>query len=888
MSLSDSTLGPYNVLEKIGAGGMGEVYRARDSRLGRDVAIKALPDAFARDPERLSRFEREARLLATLSHANIAAIYGLEEVEGDRYLVLEYVEGPTLAERLAQGPMALDEAIDICRQIAAGVEAAHESGVIHRDLKPGNVKITPDGKVKVLDFGLAKSAAGGEGSDFHISHSPTLAHAATGAGVILGTAAYMSPEQARGRVVDRRTDIWSFGCVLYECLTGKQMYDGETVSDLIARILEREPDWSALPANVPPRVRELLRRCLRKDPKERLRDIGDARLELTEAFNDPPAATALHAAPVRVPAWRRGLPWAAAAVTALAGLVVGLQMTGRPELPVLRATIPSPADGAYNLNSSAPGPPAVSPDGRAVAFTVREKDGSVHLYLRPLDSPTAFRLSGTAGAAYPFWSPDAAYVGFFAEGKLKKIAAAGGPPIVLCPAQNGKGGAWNKAGVILFAPVHNTTIHRVSESGGEATPVTELDKEAGDDSHRHPRFLPDGEHFLYLARNNKPDKTNRIFVGSLKGGKAVPLIESPDAVEIAGSNLLHVRDNVLMASPFDFGKLTVGGNGVPLVEDVQELSSGAAFAVFSASKDVLVYKTGQTQGRKRLQWVTPDGEARGVLGEPGDYNHPSLSPDGSQVAVEIQDEEKETSDIWLVDVERNIKSRFTFAGGSETNPLWWPDGRSIVYAATGDTTRIFRKPIAGTGTEQLLFTSAAGLFPTSISPDGRYILFREDGDTTGSEILVHPTAEDGNPWYFQPSEANEAAAVFSPDGRWIAYCSDETGTWESYVAPFPGGGRKWQIVEGGAVYPFWSGDGAEIRVIGFDGRLTAVSVETAGDTFRALGTHPLLQLDVPSSGGVPYTFAADGARLLNVSDPALEQGGGSLDLVSNWSRALLK
>ena len=509
MSLAPGTrLGPYEVVSPLGVGGMGEVYRARDPRLGRDVAIKALPADVSHDAERLARFEREARLLASLSHPNIAGIHGLEDVEGQRYLVLEYVDGETLARSLGRGPLPLDEALGVCREIAAGVEAAHEGGIVHRDLKPGNVMLTPAGGVKVLDFGLAKGgAAAKEGSDPALSTSPTMTHAATQAGVVLGTAAYMSPEQARGRAVDRRTDIWSFGCVLYECLAGRPVFEGETVSDLVARILEREPDWAVLPVGVPARVRELLRRCLVKDPKQRLRDIGDARIELEQVMaRSSSGAIAVQAEDIAGGPAARRIPWWAAAIgvitlTVLAVLLVG-RVTERAGPRIARRFEVSPPPG-MNLVTD-PVECAISPDGRLLAFAPADSSGMPRLWVRPIDSFAPRELPGTAGATQPFWSPDGRFIGFFAEGKLKKVPAAGGDVEILCDVRASRGGTWNRDGVILFAPTSNGPIFRVSANGGDPTPVTQLDSALKETAHRFPRFLPDGRHFTFSALTGQP------------------------------------------------------------------------------------------------------------------------------------------------------------------------------------------------------------------------------------------------------------------------------------------------------------------------------------------------------------------------------------------------
>ncbi len=889
MSLSDSILGPYNVLEKIGAGGMGEVYRARDSRLGRDVAIKALPDAFARDPERLSRFEREARLLATLSHANIAAIYGLEEVEGDRYLVLEYVEGLTLAERLQKGPMALDEAIDICRQIAAGVEAAHESGVIHRDLKPGNVKITPEGQVKVLDFGLAKSAAAGDGSDFHISHSPTLAHAATGAGVILGTAAYMSPEQARGRVVDRRTDIWSFGCVLYECLTGKQMYEGETVSDLIARILEREPDWNALPANVPPRVRELLRRCLRKDSKERLRDIGDARLELTEAFNDPQAG-ATATAPVRHRRFGLGLGVAASVAvlaTALAGFTLVRSGKGVPEMGTLRVSVQAP-DGV-EVSNEVPDI-TISPDGTTLVFVGQDSSGTRHLWLRPLSSAAARELPGTEGAVIPFWSPDSRNIAFFAGGELRRLAVAVQGVQSVCPAINPRGGAWSPDDVIVFAPASSGTLMQVPASGGTPKPATTLDASKGETAHRFPSFLPDGRHFLYVALPGLANE-KETRVGSLDSPEPGPVVLSANSTAVfAGSGyLLFNRQGTVLAQPFDARRAQLTGTPQPIRDLVDATASYSGSPVVMTSRDGVLVQRELRSTDTRVEFLDRSGKALGSLSLPdGTYNTPRFSPDGSRIVFNYTKLGMSVTPLVMANAARNISSRFTVDGTFDTDGVWTPDSKRVVYGSDRTGGRnIYAKNADGSGAEEFV-ADVPNLFndPTDITPDGRTVVYRSLSGETNEDIWTVPIDGSGEPKPLLQTRFNEMDAVVSPDGRWIAYRSDESGRFEIYVQSFPTLDRKFRVSDSGAnpvtntpaSWVRWRRDGRELYFIGGDGQTIMVSATECGETLGIETPRPLLRLP---HGFVDADISPDGQRIA-VCMPTGVQGRSVINVVMNW------
>ncbi|HWQ02982.1 MAG TPA: protein kinase, partial [Candidatus Nitrosotenuis sp.] len=601
----------YRVTAQLGAGGMGEVYRATDTKLNRDVALKVLPQEFAADAQRMARFQREAQVLASLNHPHIAAIYGLEESGTGfqpvqdaqarvpaplRALVMELVEGPTLADRISSGAIPLEDALPIAKQIAEALEYAHERGIIHRDLKPANIKFTPDGKVKILDFGLAKALAD-DASHAEASTSPTLSIAATRAGIILGTAAYMSPEQARGKPADRRADIWSFGVVLYEMLSGRQLYGGETVSDSMAAVITREPEWASLPEKTPRRVRELLRRCLTKDPRQRLQAIGDARIALEEVISHPEEAAAETSAG-GTPALQKksALPWAAAGVLAVAAVVLGIlyaRVAFRPPL-LVRTEISAPKDGAFFLFTTNPGPVAISPDGSALAFVAVEKDNVPRLYVRRLNSAETQVVPGTENAAYPFWSPDSKWVAFFGQGKLRKTDMSGAPPMTLCESGVGKGGTWNLDGVILYAPSFDSPIHRTTAAGGDCKAITTLNAGRSDNSHRHPRFLPDGKHFLYFARSASAVQASHALVAtSLDSKEEKVLMQTSTMAEYVSGYLLYLRDVTLVAHPFDAGKLQFTGEAITLVDDVMNLGGGAGAGVFSVSATgTLVYLPG--------------------------------------------------------------------------------------------------------------------------------------------------------------------------------------------------------------------------------------------------------------------------------------------------------
>ncbi len=894
------SLAHYRIAEKIGAGGMGEVYRAEDTKLGRSVAIKVLPPEVSQDPERLARFEREAQLLAALSHANIGAIYGLEDVGERRFLVLEHVKGENLAERLKLGPIPETEVLDIARQIAEALEEAHEAGIVHRDLKPANVMLTPDGKVKVLDFGLAKAWAGEDamsGSTSDLSKSPTLAYATTGAGLILGTAAYMSPEQARGRPVDRRADIWSFGVVVFEMLTGASMFSGETVSDILASILKDEPSWEKLPPDTPRRLERLLYRCLAKNPRRRLRDIGDARLELEEMIENPEASPEGGVAETPAPTGRlRGaLPWLAAAVFLVGGAAAGYLLRPAPEAaPVIRASIPPPEGTAFHLDAASPGAVTLSPDGRKLVFAAQDGEGQVLLYVRPLDASQAYALSGTEGAQYPFWSPDARSIGFFAEGKLKKIDAGGGPPLTLCEASNGKGGTWGEDGTIVFAPSHNTPLHRVSEAGGESAAITELDREAGENSHRHPRLLPDGTRVLYLARRaGAPVETtgaegNAVMVAPVEGGPGRLLARSEAAAEYASGYLLFLRDDTLMAQPMDPGAAELGGEPVPLAEGVGVLG-GSALATFTASRNgVLAHQKGSGAGSSRLRWYGIDGAEGEFIGEPAAHRDPRISPDGRWVVTAIVDPKTGTSDLWVLEIARQVATRLTTDPGNDQSPVWTPDSSSVIFHSDrSGTFNLFRKRVGGFGDEQMLLETPLNKAPSSVSPDGRWLLYGSEGEGADGDLWVLPLDGEGEPRPVLQTPGSEWPGAFSPDGRYIAYFSDESGGWEIYVTPFPEADRKWRVSTNGAVYPEWTPDGRQIVYHGLSGGLVSARVEATGDDFRVVEELPLFDIAAPTGGVVSWALAPDAERFLVVSPPeGVESTSPLVSLVVNWPREL--
>ena len=889
------TLAHFKITGKLGEGGMGEVYRAEDTKLGRDVAIKVLPEAVASDPERLARFEREAKVLASLNHPNIAGIHQIEEAEGQQLLVMELVEGEDLTYYIGQGSMPVERALPLALQIAEALEVAHEGGIVHRDLKPANVKVTPEGQVKVLDFGLAKALDDGPESNASqsVSLSPTLTAQMTQVGVLLGTAAYMSPEQARGQTADRRADVWAFGVVLMEMLSGSRVYAGDTISDTLAGVLAREPEWENLPANLPRSIRSLLERCLEKEIRNRLQAIGEARLAI-ERFLEDPEAEELKSAVVTEagqPGKRRALPWAMAALATMATLVLAGLLSREISRPgaVIQAQISAPEGTELHLNSNHPGPSVLSPDGKRLAFSAIDDQGVVRLYVRSMDVAEATVLSGTEGAQYPFWAPDSRFLGFFTQvdGTLKKIDVAGGPPITLCPAADGKGGTWSEQGVILFTPLPEAPIHRVSSKGGEPTPITQFDAARGDDSHRHPRFLPGGEHFIYLARSAGGTVKSSIVVRPLVGGDERVLLTSPVAAQYASGNLLFIRENVLMAQPFDLGSRELLEEPVPLVQDVY-LEFGAGFGVFSASQTgTLVYQVGGGRGSAMsLEWMDPSGTPIDSLGDAALYETVTISPDGAQAAVAISEPGSGSWDLWIYDIERGLRTRFTFDEATESFPIWSPDGTELVFASDrGGTFSLYRKAVDGTGEAELLYESETNLFPTDWSPDGEHVLFFESTSDRGYELWVLSLSGNPEARHLRSTEYIEGAAVFSPDGRWVAYWSEESGQAEIYIMPFERPGKTEQATVDSGYWSAWPREGTELVYVQGDGSLRAVEVDYAGDALKIGSTRDLFESRSPKISGWGFAVSRDGQRFLVISG-GLKAAEESLDLFINWPTAL--
>ena len=878
-------LGPYEILAPIGAGGMGEVYKARDTRLDRIVAIKTSKEQFT------ERFDREARAVAALNHPNICHLYDV----GPNYLVMEYVEGPTLAERISTGPIPIAEALATARQIAEALEAAHEKGIVHRDLKPANIKLTPEGKVKVLDFGLAKAFESSTTSSGGPTNSPTLTLASTRAGVILGTAAYMSPEQARGIPADKRADIWSFGVVLFEMLTGRDTFTGPTVSDTLAAVLRADLQWSSLPIDTPAAVRRLLQRCLVRDRNNRLHDIADARLELDEPPEPPSVSTPQPRGPSR---WWR----AAAAVPVLAFLLLAIvHFREAPEVSVQSSLLP-PEKSAFTPMSLTLGGTALSPDGRTLAF-LASQEGRNLIWVRRLDSIAARPLPGTENAYTPFWSPDGRFLGFFAEGKLKKIEVAGGPPQVLCQSNFGRGGTWNREGTIVFSGL-DRGIYRVPATGGEPVKVTALDPASHESAHYWPTFLPDGRHFLYLARTDNREK-DALCVGSVDArpasAKRIEVMKTAaDAfyVPAAGSGiwpmqagwLLFLRETTLFAQRVDPKALRLEGEAVPVVERVGYLGN-IGYASFSVSQNGVLAYGHESNLARRLVWMSRDGKPAPIVAEQAFYVMPRLSPDGARLATMIVDAQTGNADIWQIDLAHGITTRFTFDPASDVFPVWSPDGRQIVFSSTrAGPAKLYLKTASGTGNEEKIGSSGPAIqWAFDWSRDGRHILYSETTASAGYDLWTLPAAGERKPVPFLQTPFNETQGQFSPDGRWVAYSSDESGRYEIYVRSFGGTPAKFQISQNGGMQPRWRGDGKELYYLSPDGKMMAVSVKETAEAVER-GTPQVLFEDRSLSGATGaaffYDVTRDGQRFLIVA--TAEGNSQPLTLVTNWQAGLKK
>jgi Tol biopolymer transport system component len=828
-----STLAHYRITAKLGEGGMGEVYRATDTKLKRDVAIKLLPAAFTEDKERLARFEREAQLLAQLQHPNIASIFGIEESDGTRALVMELVEGSTLAERLEQGPLPFNECLSVSVQIAQALEEAHDKGIVHRDLKPQNVKASIEGRVKVLDFGLAKAMdpaapASGAPSASQLGQSPTLTLGATQMGVILGTAAYMSPEQAVGGTVDRRADIWAFGVVLYEMLTGKRLFEGETVSHVLAGVLKDSVDFSALPAETPERIRNLVRRCLRRKPRERLQSIGDARLILEEVIAEPERDRAESAAPAAVVPAGRGsrFAWALAAIgLAAAALFAALWLGSRGGLRSERSyelALVAPPGISFTDNF------ALSPDGRRIVFEGYETEtGDRSLWLRELDRGDAKKLAGTEFGELPFWSPSGEQVAFFAKGRLKLLDLRGGPAQSIAEAPTPRGGSWGPDGSIVFSPAFRVGLSIVPAGGGSARTLTTLDEARHEESHRFPRFLPGGKSLLFLAQTAEGgarDDESAIEALDLVSGKRTRLVGANSSPFYAQGQLLFWREGTVFAQRFDPEALAVRGDPVAIASPVAFTQNEQALASIS-DEGTLVFRAGTRGSYSSLSLRDRSGLGVKPLVERELFTPDfRISPDGTKLAYAFNASGQGATDLWIYDLERANASRLTFEEGGEERPAWSPDSRFVYYTSdrTNDGT-IFRRPADGSGAPEEIGTTPSGIWTLGAARDGNWILVGAVGGDTNEDILRFDLATKAITPLVQTPFADVDPAL-SPDDQLLAYTSEQAGRWEIYVQALGGGHGRWQISNEGGVAPRWRADGRELYFYTPPDRLSVVEV----------------------------------------------------------------
>jgi len=867
-----SRIGSYEITAQIGVGGMGEVYRATDTDLKRQVAVKVLPEAVASDTERLARFQREAEVLASLNHPNIAAIFGLARSDGQTALVMELVEGPTLADRIAQGPVSVDEALSIAKQIAEALEAAHEQGIVHRDLKPANVKVRPDGTVKVLDFGLAKAMDPAGGQSPGLTHSPTITTPAmTQAGLILGTAAYMSPEQARGSAVDKRSDIWAFGCVLYEMLTGRATWVGQTATDVIAAAVATDADLDGLPAGLHPRVREVVARCLEKDPLQRFRDMGDVRVEIARALQDPdgsPAAVAT--GPIRS-SGRERLAWALAVVGGLATAVA----------LALGAVAPDPGGAEWFMvlppHSASPvaPEPAVSPDGESIVFRARSRSGDITLWVRRFDEPFPRELAGTEEAYLPFWSPDGQSLGFFApllSPSLRRVDLAGrGQPQTLARVQNPRGADWGESGLIVIAPRSDGGLYVIPASGGELRPVT--DPAPGVD-HWHPHFLPGGRRFLFLERDTHQDRFT-VFVGSVDTDELVPVGNLRSRATYRAGYLFFGRGQQLFTQRFDVDSAALSGEPVRLADDVGLSFGDLGMGAFSVEGDVLVHANGGMTPESQLVAFDREGRRLEPIGEPGEIFGFSVGPDERTAALEVRDPEDNTVNVWSVDLLSGDRTRISFSDWWAGFPVWSPDGDRLVYLDDGEGL-LAQRP--GQGTPELLRPRLEPAWDWS--RDGQFVVAASDGGLETQYDLELLPLPNGDAQIYSNTAFKEWEASVSPDSRWMAYSSDKDGAFAVYVDSFPTPGNERRVAAGRQ--PLWREDGAELYYLDPENRLTVAGVQGAGARFEFSAPKVLFEApEVVDEVRRQYAVLGNGQRFIF---NAVYEGAEprSITVVRNW------
>ncbi len=882
-------LGPYEILSPIGAGGMGEVYRAKDTRLGRDVAVKVLPTEMSSSPELRQRLEREAKTISQLSHPHICTLHDVGHQDGTDYLVMEYLEGETLADRLSKGALPVDQALRIGIEIAGALDAAHRCGIVHRDLKPGNVMLTKSG-VKLLDFGLAKLAAPQRGAVSQATSLPTALQESqplTTRGTILGTFQYMAPEQLEGGEADARSDIFAFGCVLYEMLTGQKAFMGKSQASLIGSIMHTEPPpMSSVQPMISPALDRIVKGCLAKEPEHRWSTAHDVMLQL-QWIAEGGSQAGLPAPVVARRKNREKLAWAVAAVAVLAALAFAAGYVRRAPRPLrgIRATLQFPEKMFL-------GDLAISPDGTRLAFTASKAGGQPDLWIRNLDGSSAQPVVGAENASFPFWSPDGHFIGFFADRKLKRVDSSSGTILTICDADRGVGGTWNRDGTIVFGPVPTSALFRVAASGGQPVPVTKLDASRHETAHRYPQFLPDGGHFLYMAANlagPPDDPANAIRVGSLDGSLDKMVVRTLSNAAYASGRLLYAREGTLFAHRFDLSRLEIQGDPTPAAQKVGQ-SNWQSFTLFSASDDGVLVTSPTFAPSSRLLWLDRSGREVGSIGDSAPFGSARLSPDGRKLAVDVFDPVHDASDIWVYDTASGTGTKFVSGTQAhETNPIWSPDGSRIVFAsdrkAKGVRFNLWIKPLEG-GKEEPFGDAGENRTPEDWSRDGRVVSFQAIpiSGRRNFQLWILDTGAGNRASPFAVEALAQGNSRFSPDGRWIAYGSDESGRAEVYVRPFPSGSGTWQVSTSGGAFANWRRDGKELFFLGLDFKLMAVPI-TADAKFHA-GT-PVPLFAVHPGGGTVYDVSSDGQRFL-VNSVASDVGSPPLELFIHWTALLEK
>ena len=900
-----SRLGPYEIVSPLGAGGMGEVYRARDPRLQREVAIKVLLPQFLDNADLKQRFEREARSISSLQHSNICTLFDIGENESGTFLVMEYLEGETLAARLQRGPMPLAEIVKVATQVAEALDKAHRSGIIHRDLKPGNIMLTKSG-AKLMDFGLAKPlarVAGASNTSAPLlsaamttsSPSPQISPLTT-AGTIVGTIQYMSPEQIEGREADARSDIFAFGAVLYEMATGKRAFQGKSQLTVASAILEQDPQpASAITPMIPPAFDRVVKTCLAKDPEERFQAARDVSLELRWVGEAPAAFAGKDK--FRIP---KALVAAIVLSVAALGVLIGYGLsTLKKDTSQVRAALLLPDDIKLESLGDNAGMPVISPDGRNIVFSAHSAKAARSLWVRPLDQTDTHHLDGTEGASHPFWSPDGKTIGFFRDGKLARIPADGGPVTVVTAAPNSRGGTWLNDDTILFTPDFQASIHKVTATGGTSTAVTKLDL-SKHSTHRWPFALPDGKHFLYLATTHNivaSTAMNGIYFASVDGKEDKFIVESDSGAQYANGYLLFHQGNTLQAQPFDPSTGNLSGTPMALLQSIRN-DMGVWRAIYSVSQTGrMIYEngTGETLGSKLL-WVDRNGKQLGSIGDSGRFMDPRISPDGRRIAVSYGDPQR---DIWIFDAVTGTKMRLTFnqgVGGTRVQPSWSKDGKEILFFASfggGDSGEAHLKAVNGSGPERVAIKLKPGApIQPSFSPDGKYYVYLHTGAGHGSDALAIQPVNGGEPKIIiEPSVPQSTIQMYriSPDGKWVAYTSDESGNIEVYVAAFPSGEGKWQISNGGGVYPLWGPDGKELYFAQPSGPLMSAKIEEKDGEIRVLSTETIFNSLTPQliALGSPIDVSPDGKKFL-INTSTEPNTPTTMQLYTNWMAAVKK